>query len=92
MREKQLMFHDITKVSIYPNPVSNVLFVDVQSMKEVAIYNLLVYDMAGKKLFEAEIDGNAITSLNTASLPKGLLLIQVREDGQTIMIEKVVNQ
>lgn len=90
--EKQLMFHDITKVSIYPNPVSNVLFVDVQSMKEVAIYNLLVYDMAGKKLFEAEIDGNAITSLNTASLPKGLLLIQVREDGQTIMIEKVVNQ
>lgn len=81
-----------TEINIYPNPVSQELFIDISSLKEGSDYKIIVYDITGRKLFESMILGNATTSLNTTTIQKGFLFIQIKEDNQILVTEKIINE
>ncbi len=90
--EERQILNEQTEVNIYPNPVSGELFIDIISLNEGSQYNLIVYDITGKKLLQSEILGNATTSLKTTNIQKGLLFIQIIENNQILITEKIVNE
>ena len=64
------------RISVYPNPVSTTLFVDLTTPKfgQIAIYNL-----CGAQVYAKDFEGTA--QLNIASLSTGVYLIEIISDG-----------
>jgi C1A family cysteine protease len=61
-------------VSIYPNPVSDVLVISgIENIEEVS-----VYDLSGKVLIKGK--GMSLRKLNVSSLQKGIYLLQVKSE------------
>lgn len=57
--------------SIYPNPASSDLFIDMQGMSSVS-----VYDITGRMVITKSLSGNN-TSLNISNLSAGIYLVKV---------------
>jgi hypothetical protein len=74
-------------ISVYPNPVENVL--NVETDREVRNATLSLFDMNGKALVSQAISGNRAV-INTASLSGGVYMLQVVEDGKIVGNTKVV--
>lgn len=74
-------------VSVYPNPVQDVLFIDASSVEEV--YNVTITDMLGRLIYQGQIQ-NEVIELNPEHLnTKGMLMIHLRNDKDQI-IRKVM--
>ncbi len=75
----------LVKLSIYPNPTSDVLHfkVDNQQVESVKIYSLL-----GKEVMKKTIENNSIIISN---LPKGIYLIQLKADKNTFTKKIIKN-
>lgn len=58
--------------SIYPNPVSSELFIDMDGMTSVAIF-----DITGRNVMTKELNENS-TSVNVNNLHTGIYLVQVK--------------
>lgn len=83
---------DHTQVSVYPNPTSDLLFVNVQStQKAEAIVSLI--DMDGRRLVERSVMtgdfDNQTLNLDVRNLPAGIYLVQITSGNSTV-VEKVV--
>lgn len=75
-----------TKMKLYPNPATN----NVNVTAEANITDVTVTDISGKKMMTVANDNNGNqVSVNTASLPDGLYLFQIKT-AQGIGIEKVM--
>lgn len=59
------------KISLFPNPATD--YINVQD-KDNVVGNVVVYNLAGRKIKSFAIDGNQL--LNIMDLPKGMYLIQ----------------
>ncbi|TVZ56146.1 putative secreted protein (Por secretion system target) [Lutibacter sp. Hel_I_33_5] len=66
---------DLTNVSIYPNPASNNLNIEVdnQQIKSVKIFNLL-----GKEVMQKSINNSSLKNINISQLTKGMYVIQLK--------------
>lgn len=73
------------KISIYPNPVKNILNIKTQQELAVSIYNIL-----GKKVLSNTINSNTNT-INVANLSKGVYLIKLKSPQGTIT-KKLIKQ
>jgi len=68
----------LTKVSIYPNPASNILFIS----SEITINNLSVFSISGKKVLEQK---NIDNSIDISSLPAGMYFLEITsENGKAV--------
>lgn len=64
-----------SELSIYPNPVKDVLNISLKSNKEE---NAVVYNMEGRVVLEAKI-GNGKSSINVSKLPKGSYILSLKD-------------
>ncbi len=71
---------DDFKVSIYPNPASD--FINIQDKDDV-VGNVLVYNLAGRKIKSFSVDGNQL--LNIMDLPKGMYLVQFLDKKEKLL-------
>jgi alpha-tubulin suppressor-like RCC1 family protein len=63
-------------INLYPNPVSNELFVDFEDEKN-ELFELLITDVLGKTLYQqSSFDKNM--TIDTESLPKGYYVVTLR--------------
>jgi hypothetical protein len=78
-------------ISIYPNPASQTLTIDMQNAVSVtSIINL--YDVSGKLVFSLNKtieNGNSLTEINVNSLTSGFYYLTV-EDGTNVKREKII--
>jgi hypothetical protein len=65
-------------IRIYPNPVSDVLTIEIDKTSIVSIY-----DVAGVKVMEQVADG--IQQINVANLKSGLYIVKIASDNQELM-------
>lgn len=63
----------LTKVSVYPNPVSNVLFI----ASEITIETLTVFSISGKLVLELR---NIDNSLDVSGLPQGIYFLKLTSE------------
>ena len=71
-------------LKLYPSPVESSLFIE----SKVAIVNILVYDLSGKKVLETPLTNDQI---NLSALSSGLWLVKERTE-QGSVVKKVVKE
>jgi hypothetical protein len=70
------------KISIYPNPADNTIYVAVTGELAPETWAVLS-DITGKEMLRRQVDKGQIT-LSTAHLPAGLYTVQIQTPGKTI--------
>jgi hypothetical protein len=66
----------LNEVKIYPNPVSNTLFI---SSNNIVIDSITIYSLTGKKVLE---DSKRVNSIDVSGLSKGMYFIEVHSDSE----------
>lgn len=73
---------DDEKFSVYPNPVKDVLYIDVKDNKE---YHFQIYNLTGNMVKEGRFTNN---QTNISSLPSGVYLVRINNSGSVVRIIK----
>jgi Secretion system C-terminal sorting domain len=74
----------LTRVSVYPNPVSNDLFIS----SEITIESISVFSISGKKVMEQK---NIDNSIDVSALPQGMYFLElISENGKAV--QKFIKQ
>lgn len=76
------------ELSIYPNPVSERLFIDLHKLSNCSNAVLSIYSYEGKMVWTADglcdyLDGNTL-SIKTAGLKTGLYVLELEIDGRKV--------
>lgn len=78
---------DIRKsISVFPNPVENVLFITSKNLDHIEIF-----DITGKRLSTLNVNNNTQIRLNFSSYSSGTYFLKTTSEGQ-VNIDKVVKQ
>ncbi|MCB0482791.1 MAG: T9SS type A sorting domain-containing protein [Flavobacteriales bacterium] len=77
------------KVTIYPNPVSDILHLKIEDFNQARTFRL--YDLSGQLALEQNIAESA-TSLDLSTLPKGMYFYGLADKGNRISQGKIVKQ
>jgi hypothetical protein len=80
-----------SSVNIYPNPVNDVLHVDLMAT-QASVTVVKITDMSGRLI--KQVQTNAVQGLNTINislnaLSSGLYTIQLLENGQSLLIDRI---
>ena len=79
-------FFDFFDIPIYPNPVDNVVNIDLSKVNETA--ELFFYNNRGQIIYEAEVRA-AIKQINVANFYSGVYYLKIRI-GEFLMIKKII--
>jgi len=73
--------------NIYPNPTSNIVFIDLPGKKE---YQIRLMDISGKVMKQTETNLNEqLIEINVNDLPKGMYLVELKNE-QSTNIQKLI--
>jgi len=73
------------KLKVYPNPATNILFIECDNLNTVKLY-----DMHGREMVSQ--NGNDKTEINISHLPKGIYIVAVFSEGKLMGNAKIVKQ
>ena len=77
-----------TKLKVYPNPVSSLLYVEIPSQYDTATVKL--YDILGKKVLEKTVSSTQ-KKINVSNLSKGVYLAKIEANGLSITKKIIKN-
>ena len=78
------------EAQIYPNPASNVAHIKLVGAKDNN--QVQIYDMAGRSVYTATINGNEDHNVNLASFEKGIYIINITSADGVVERKKLVVQ
>ena len=67
------------KLQIYPNPVSQTLFISLTE-NNVKISDISIFDIKGQKLISKRVNGMSDMEINVGALPAGNYFLQALSD------------
>jgi hypothetical protein len=89
--QEKPVFH----VSIYPNPTSRFVQIDVKGSRDIEEFNIILSDMMGKVLLNRLVEPLSHDQLDLAEYPCGILLLKINRvsDGmqRTFKIVRTTN-
>ncbi len=80
--------NETTKLKVYPNPVSSLLYVEIPSQYDTA--NVKLYDILGKKVLEKTVSSTQ-NKINVSNLSKGVYLAKIEANGLSITKKIIKN-
>lgn len=86
---KKLYFSQVYSIAVSPNPATDFIKVDVSGNSGKA-YTVSVTDASGKKVYEIK-SSNAFVNIPASRLNKGVYMVTVTDEGNTL-VQKVVLQ
>ena len=78
---------NISMNQVYPNPFESSLFAEINSQINTDI-EVNIYDLSGRKLYsnnEFIHKGNNVLEINTAEIPEGICLLEIRSNQQRLV-------
>jgi len=63
--------NELNKVKLYPNPAND--FINISNLDDISNYEISIYDMTGKLMFE----GNQSTKIDVSSFTEGVYLVKL---------------
>ena len=75
-----------SEVSIYPNPTSNSILIDIE--KSIEELTITLFDLSGKTIFETAYSNVQQLTLDLVELNNGLYFLELR-NGQEVEIQKI---
>lgn len=83
----------LNKFVLFPNPVSNVLNMDVTVSNDTKL-SFDVSNMLGQNVYSIQpapfVNGNSKLQINTSNFDNGVYFISVKENGKTVSTSKFV--
>jgi hypothetical protein len=83
-----LLENDLSAITIYPNPSSNILNIDLSSANE-EVKSISIVDITGKLIQTIDVLENTYISLNVSSLASGLYHIKISSASNSIVRQVV---
>ena len=83
-----LLENDLSAITIYPNPSSDILNIDLSSANE-EIQSIFLVDITGKLMQIIDVNENALLKLNLSSFASGLYYIKIRSATNTVVRQVV---
>lgn len=80
----------LTSISVYPNPVSEELSIDLQAYPEKQL-RIDILDITGKRIESVKVNGGSVQQLSTVNLARGIYQVIV-SDGSSQHISKIIKQ
>ena len=81
--EETLNSTEMCEIQVYPNPVKDELFVEIQKGDNNENYRLMFFDSAGKMLKEGKRQGNGRESVDLSLFPTGVYFLIINtQDGK----------
>jgi hypothetical protein len=77
-------------LQVYPNPANT--FANIKLLGVEGSNSVQIYDMAGRTVFNADVEGGNELSVDLSRFEKGLYIIQVRTANGTLETKKLVVQ
>ncbi len=68
---------DPASITVYPNPTSDKLLINLDAIELNGKVNMTVIDMSGKSVMNVNLNSSQISSLNVSELPSGNYLLQI---------------
>ncbi len=75
------------EINIYPNPVNSILTI---STSDIGDAEFEIYDLTGKRVYQINIQGNTLNTVNTSQLHEGLYYYFIRSEGANISQGKII--
>jgi len=72
-------------LKVYPNPVSDILFIESENFNTIKLYDMLGREMLCK-------NGNDKTEINISHLPNGIYIVAVFSEGKLMGNSKIIKQ
>ncbi len=79
------------EISVWPNPTSGLLTVDIPLSADASSIRLQLFNMWGTKLLSRDLPGSGRHEISIESVPNGIYILTVQSAGMTRMM-KVVKQ
>lgn len=79
-------------VSVYPNPFTTQTKINIESSLNISNYNLSIYNLLGKKVFDKTINNVNQFILNRNNLKAGIYILNITANNQIIKTEKLIIQ
>ena len=73
------------RLQVYPNPANEIVFIEYENA-----YIVNFYDMFGKEVLSRNANGK--TEMNINQLPKGVYMVAVVSEGETMELKKIIKQ
>lgn len=74
---------DLDRIEIFPNPTSDQITLSINFSKD-AIFNLELVDLTGRTVLSETFKNIGPHIIDTTQLPRGLYVLRLSEDGQTL--------
>lgn len=78
------------KITVYPNPFSNVIKISSNKEDRILGKTLRLYDVTGK-LFKTQTIQSQNTVLNVSNLPAGMYILKIEDDNESF-VYKIIKQ
>ena len=83
-----LLENDLSAITIYPNPSSDILNIDLSAANE-EIHSIFLVDITGKLIQTIDVHENALLKLNLSSFASGLYYIKISSATNTVVRQVV---
>ncbi|NDA98552.1 MAG: T9SS C-terminal target domain-containing protein, partial [Flavobacteriia bacterium] len=83
-----LLENDLSAITIYPNPSSDILNIDLSSANE-EVKSISIVDITGKLIQTIDVHENTYISLNVSSLASGLYHVMISSASNSIVRQVV---
>ena len=77
---------NLENITIYPNPVSNYLYIDFDKSKKL-FYT--IYDISGKLIFDKKI---ITQNIDVSTLDKGIYILEIKDEEGNSIRKKVIKE
>lgn len=84
-------FDGRSKISVYPNPVDNVISLRLSGLKSITGLTYVITDLMGRVILKGIISGT-ISNIKSDQLQPGSYLLTVYEKGKLVETKKVIKQ
>lgn len=89
---RKVQINGLNTLEVYPNPAHNFVTIKVPDKMKRSGVRLIVYDLEGKTFYSKNINSNTVfENLNVSNLPKGVYLIQIKNEDLSCQTKLVIN-
>ncbi|MBK8683032.1 MAG: T9SS type A sorting domain-containing protein [Bacteroidetes bacterium] len=83
--------HVYEDITIYPNPATNELYIDLTAITETQIpVRIIIYNLIGNKILEQELFAGEIQTIALNNFSAGIYLLQCYQENILLHTEKVM--
>jgi hypothetical protein len=79
-----------TNINIYPNPVTNELFIQIENAADQAEYNMHLYDIRGSLIESMVLQATELNYIRLSNYSTGIYVVRIDENSVLRHIEKII--